>query len=125
MYPTITHAVTVDDTLAAVEAGVASLVHTPHIGQLTPAQAQLIGKAGIPMMSTLSVFVPLFDADNRPLFRDGQPFPFETLSSAGQGPVNARLLWEAGITYGYGTDTRWAPRDSLATELRPLALSVW
>ena len=120
--PTITHAVTVDDTLAAVEAGVASLVHTPHIGQLTPAQAQRIGKAGIPMMSTLSVFVPLFDADNRPLFRDGQPFPFETLSSAGQGPVNARLLWEAGITYGYGTDTRWAPRDSLATELRPLAL---
>src|ERR1044071_4202232 len=39
---------------------------------------------------------------------------------AGQGPVNARLLWEAGISYGYGTDTRWPPRESLADELRAL-----
>jgi imidazolonepropionase-like amidohydrolase len=36
--------------------------------------------------------------------------------------VNARLLWNAGETYGYGTDSTWAPADSLATELRPLAL---
>ena len=50
------------------------------------------------------------------------PFPWHTLSSAGQGPVNARLLWEAGITYGYGTDTSYAPHDSLAHELKPLAL---
>jgi len=45
-----------------------------------------------------------------PLFRDGQRFPWDTISSAGQGPVNARLLWENGINYGYGTDTGWAPR---------------
>jgi imidazolonepropionase-like amidohydrolase len=45
-----------------------------------------------------------------------------TLSSAGQGPVNARLLWEAGVTYGYGTDTSFLPKDSLAHELRPLRL---
>jgi imidazolonepropionase-like amidohydrolase len=37
--------------------------------------------------------------------------------------VNARLLWEAGITYGYGTDTSWLPRESLALELRPLSLT--
>ncbi len=120
--PTISHAVTVDDTIAAVEAGVASLVHTPHIGQLSEQQAQMIAKAGIPMMSTLGVFVPMFNADNVPLFRDGEPFPLRTLSSGGQGPVNARLLWDAGITYGYGTDTRWLPKDALALELRPLAL---
>jgi imidazolonepropionase-like amidohydrolase len=46
----------------------------------------------------------------------------ETLSSAGKGPVNARLLWEAGITYGYGTDTTFHPKDSLAQELRALRL---
>jgi imidazolonepropionase-like amidohydrolase len=122
--PTITHAVTVQDTVAAVEAGVAVLVHTPHIGRLddAPEALRLIAKSGIPMTSTLAVFVPFFDGKNMPLFRDRGPFPWETLSSAGQGPVNARLLWEAGITYGYGTDTSWAPRDSLATELRPLAL---
>jgi imidazolonepropionase-like amidohydrolase len=50
------------------------------------------------------------------------PFPWRTLSSAGQGPVNARLLFEAGITYGYGTDTQHPPRESLALELRPLSL---
>ena len=45
------------------------------------------------------------------------------MSSAGQGPVNARLLWEAGITYGYGTDTSWPPRETLADELRALQLT--
>jgi imidazolonepropionase-like amidohydrolase len=120
--PVITHAVTVEDTIAAVEAGVQSLAHTPHIGHLTPEQTRMIAKAGIPVMSTLGVFVPAFDKDNRPLFRDREPFPWETLSSGGQGPVNARLLWEAGITYGYGTDTSWLPKESLALELRPLSL---
>ena len=122
--PVITHAVTVLDTVAAVEAGVAVLVHTPHIGRLeeSPDTARMIAKAGIPMMSTLGIFVPFFGNDNMPLFRDRGPFPWETLSSGGQGPVNARLLWEAGITYGYGTDSSWLPKDSLAQELKPLAL---
>jgi imidazolonepropionase-like amidohydrolase len=120
--PVITHAVTVDDTLAAVRAGVQSLAHTPHIGHLTDAQVKFIVDARIPMMSTLGVFVPYFDDENRPTFRDFEPFPWGTLSSGGQGPVNARLLWEAGIIYGFGTDTRFLPRESLAVELRPLAL---
>jgi imidazolonepropionase-like amidohydrolase len=119
---TITHAVSVIDTLAAVEARPDLLVHTPHIGQLDEEQAKRIGGAGIPMTSTLQVFVPHFGDDNAPLFRDAQPFPWNTLSSAGQGPVNARLLWEAGISYGYGTDTTWPPKQSLADELRALGL---
>ena len=120
--PTITHAVSVIDTLAAVEARPDVLVHTPHIGQLDEAQTKRIASAGIPMTSTLQVFVPHFGSDNTPLFRDAQPFPWNTLSSAGQGPVNARLLWEAGISYGYGTDTTWPPKESLADELRALSL---
>ena len=122
--PTITHAVTVQDALAAVDAGVARLVHTPHIGRLQEdrAAAERIANGGIPMTSTLAIFLPHFGADNKPLFRDRGPFPWDTVSSAGQGPVNARLLWEAGITYGYGTDTSWHPRDTLADELRALQL---
>jgi imidazolonepropionase-like amidohydrolase len=120
--PVLTHAVSVADTLAAVRAGVQSLAHTPHIDQLTLEQAQTIAKSGIPMMSTLGVFVPYFDAKDTPLFRDRLPFPWETLPSAGNGPVNARLVAQAGAIYGYGTDTSWLPKESLALELRPLAL---
>jgi len=120
--PTVTHAVTVRDTVAAVEAGTTVLVHTPHIGQLDTETARMIAAAGMPMVSTLGVFVPFFNERNEPLFRDFGPFPWDTLSSAGQGPVNARLLWEAGITYAYGTDTSYSPEDSLAHELKPLRL---
>jgi enamidase len=122
--PTITHAVTVQDALAGVEAGVARLVHTPHIGRLEEDRgaAERIAKAGIPMTSTLAIFLPHFDADNKPLFRDRGAFPWNTVASAGQGPVNARLLWEAGLTYGYGTDTSWHPTETLADELRALQL---
>jgi imidazolonepropionase-like amidohydrolase len=122
--PTITHAVSVVDTLAAVEARPDVLVHTPHIGRLEEdaSAVKRIAGAGIPMTSTLAVFVPHFGDDNTPLFRDAMPFPWETISSAGQGPVNARLLWEAGISYGYGTDTSWAPKVSLADELRALSV---
>jgi imidazolonepropionase-like amidohydrolase len=131
--PTFTHAVSVEDTLAAVEAHPAALAHTPHIGQLTPEETKNIVSAGIPMMSTLGVFGPTFAEDNLrirqktgidnvPRFRDLLPFPMNTLSSAGQGPVNARLLWDAGITYGYGTDTTFLPKDSLYHELKSLRL---
>src|SRR5262245_1961246 len=123
--PTITHAVSIIDTLAAVEARPDVLVHTPHIGRLEEdANAvKRIASAGIPMTSTLAVFVPHFGSDNTPLFRDAMPFPWNTISSAGQGAVNARLLWEGGISYGYGTDTSWEPKVSLADELRALMLA--
>lgn len=124
--PVITHAVSVQDTLAAVEAGPAVLVHTPHIGRLEEdsAAVQKIVAARIPMTSTLAVFVPHFGPGNEPLFRDALPFPWNTISSAGQGAVNARLLWEAGmVSYGYGTDTSWPPKESLADELRALRLT--
>ena len=123
--PTIVHAVSVRDTLAALETKPDLLVHTPHIGNLgdDSAAVRKIVDARIPMTSTLSVFVPHFDVKGTALFRDAQPFPWNTLSSAGQGPVNARLLWEGGLTtYGYGTDTQWPPKETLADELRALRL---
>jgi imidazolonepropionase-like amidohydrolase len=131
--PVITHAVTVEDMFAAVDAGVSILAHTPHIGQLDQAGASKVAASKIPMMSTLGVFVPTFaesnervrartGLDNIPRFRDLEPFPWDTVQSAGQGPVNARLLWEAGVVYGYGTDTTFLPKDSLAQELKPLHL---
>ncbi|MDR2216327.1 MAG: amidohydrolase family protein [Nevskiaceae bacterium] len=123
--PTITHAVSIRDTLATLEGKPDLLVHTPHIGDLGADNAALkkIVDANLPMTSTLQVFLPHFGPDGKPLFRDGAPFPFDTLSSAGQGPVNARHLWEAGLkNYGFGTDTQWPPKESLFDELRALSL---
>jgi imidazolonepropionase-like amidohydrolase len=74
------------------------------------------------MVSTLGIFVPFYDENNDPIFRDELPYPWETISSAGQGPVNARLLWEAGVVYGFGTDTRYAPLETLKHELKSLFL---
>jgi imidazolonepropionase-like amidohydrolase len=61
--PVFTHAVTVEDTLAAVRAHPTALAHTPHIGQLTEEQPRTIANAGIPMMSTLGIFLPAFAAE--------------------------------------------------------------
>lgn len=127
--PVVTHAVTVEDTLAAVEADVATLVHTPVDGELTAEAAQRIAQSGIPMISTLGVFVPFFSRSNEPLFRDGTPFPWERLYHAGEGAVNARVLWNAGTKLGFGTDLPYgvAPdrqhRDLLAHEIRSLRLT--
>jgi imidazolonepropionase-like amidohydrolase len=118
-----THATAVQDAVAAVNAHVDVLAHTPHIGHLEDEEnaRQTILNSHTPMVSTLAVFIPHFDNDNHPLYRDGGPFPMpRPLSSGGQGPVNARILWDGGIIYAYGTDTQWDPRVSLSDELRAL-----
>jgi imidazolonepropionase-like amidohydrolase len=118
-----THATAVEDTITAVNAHVDVLAHTPHIGHLeeeTASKDRILAEH-IPMVSTLGVFIPHFDDQNRPLYRDGGPFPMpRPLESGGQGPVNARILWEGGQVYAYGTDTQWDPRITLNDELRAL-----
>ena len=36
--------------------------------------------------------------------------------------MNARTLWDAGVIYGFGTDTNYLPREGLKHELRALSL---
>jgi imidazolonepropionase-like amidohydrolase len=120
-----THATAVPDSITAVNAHVDVLAHTPHIGNLTEETAakDRILAEHIPMVSTLGVFIPHFDDDNKPLYRDGGPFPMpRPLESGGQGPVNARVLWDGGQLYAFGTDTQWDPRITLNDELRALNL---
>jgi cytosine/adenosine deaminase-related metal-dependent hydrolase len=120
-----THATAVQDAVAAVNAHIDVLAHTAHIGHLEENEAarRTLLDSHVPMVSTLAVFIPHFDEQNRPLYRDGGPFPMpRPLASGGQGPVNARILWEGGMEYAYGTDTQWDPRASLYDELRALSL---
>jgi imidazolonepropionase-like amidohydrolase len=123
------HAVTAPAMVAAVEAGAAKLVHTPHDSFLTNEQAKLVADAGIENLSTVGFAVPLFGVfndDNVPTFRDGSPWPSGILgtgsNAAGEKPVNARTLWDNGVVYGFGTDTNYLPLDGLYHELKALNL---
>lgn len=126
---TMVHAVSPKAMLAAVKAGAQKLVHTPHFGWLTEADARAVKEAGVEVLSCAGFGVPVFDVyndTNTPTFRDGKPWPDAILDGQGRGReagekiVNARTLWDAGAVYGYGTDTGYHPRLGLAHELRTL-----
>ncbi|NOT25057.1 MAG: amidohydrolase family protein [Acidobacteria bacterium] len=126
------HAVSPAAMLAAVKAGARKLVHTPHNGWLTEADARIVKDAGIEVLSTIGFGVPVFGVfnnDNVPTFRDGKPWPSGIIDGpdgrgreAGEKAVNGRTLWDAGVTYGFGTDTGYLPKAGLAHELRALNL---
>ena len=125
------HAVSPQAMLAAVDAGVPLLVHTPHFGWLSDEDARRVAAAGIKNLSTIGFGVPVFGVfadDNQPRFRDGKPWPDSIIDGEGRGreagykAVNARTLWDAGVIYGYGTDTGYLPKSGLAQELRSLNL---
>jgi imidazolonepropionase-like amidohydrolase len=123
------HAVTAPAMIAAIEAGAAKLVHTPHDSFLTNEQAKRVADAGIENLSTVGFAAPVFDVfnqDNIPTFRDGSPWPSGILgtgsNAAGEKPVNARTLWDNGVVYGFGTDTNYLPLDGLYHELKVLNL---
>ena len=125
------HAVSPAAMLAAVDAGVPLLVHTPHFGWLTEEDARKVAAAGILNLSTVGFGVPVFGVfadDNKPRFRDGRPWPDSILDGEGRGReagykvVNARTLWDAGVVYGFGTDTNYLPKAGLAHELKALNL---
>jgi imidazolonepropionase-like amidohydrolase len=119
----ITHTTAVVDAVMAADARTDYFAHTPHIGWVDEGDAmEKIVASGAPMVTTLGVFTPYFgDTQHEGLFRDNGEFQWDTLHSAGQGPVNDRLLWNAGVVIGYGTDTSFPPRDSLRHELRALS----
>ena len=125
------HAVSVPAMLAAVRVGVTKLVHTPHGSFMTEADALAVKQAGIEVLSCTGFGVPTFGAfnqDNKPTFRDGKPWPQGIIDGKGRGreagekAVNARTLWDAGVTYGFGTDTGYLPLLGLSHELRTLNL---
>ncbi len=125
------HAVSPQAMMAAVDAGVPLLVHTPHFGWLNFEDAKRVAAAGVKQLSTIGFGVPVFGVfadDNTPRFRDGKPWPESILDGDGRGQeagykaVNARTSWDAGVVYGYGTDTNYDARAGLEHELKSLNL---
>jgi imidazolonepropionase-like amidohydrolase len=69
-----------------------------------------------------------FNKENITTFRDGGKWPDAILDGEGRGreagykAVNARTLFDAGVVYGYATDTNYLPIRGLSHELRVLNL---
>jgi imidazolonepropionase-like amidohydrolase len=101
---TIAHITSIDDAAAAVEGGSGYLTSTPRTGRLNAATARAMVEAGrdnaeygLVMTSTLGA-----------------------ISGDSPAPANARLLWDASVIYGLGTNTTLPPRDALRHELSAL-----
>ena len=105
---TMVHAVSPKAMLATVKAGAQKLVHTPHFGWLTEADAKVVRDAGVEVLSCAGFGVPVFGGDRAREF--------------GYKAVNARTLWDGGVVYGFGTDTNYHPLEGLEHELRTLNL---
>lgn len=125
------HAVSPQAMMAAVDAGVTKLVHTPHFGWLSFEDAKKVAAAGVKQLSTIGFGVPVFGVfadDNVPRFRDGGAWPDKILEGDGRGQeagykaVNARTSWDGGVIYGYGTDTGYLAKAGLEHELKSLNL---
>jgi imidazolonepropionase-like amidohydrolase len=125
------HAVSPQAMMAAVDAGVTKLVHTPHFGWLSFDDAKRVAARGVKQLSTIGFGVPVFGVfaeDNMPRFRDGKPWPDAIIDGEGRGreagykAVNARTSWDAGVVYGYGTDTNYDAKAGLEHELKSLNL---
>jgi imidazolonepropionase-like amidohydrolase len=123
------HAVSSSAMIAAVDAGVPLLVHLPNKDWVSKEDARKVAAAGVKVLGTVSFGSPVFGVfanDNKPRFRDGKPWPEGIVDGvrlgeeAGYMPVNARTIWDAGVTLGYCTDTTYDPKAGLDHELKML-----
>lgn len=123
------HAVSSSAMIAAVDAGVPLLVHLPNKDWVSKEDARKVAAAGVKVLGTVSFGSPVFGVfanDNKPRFRDGKPWPQGIVDGvrlgeeAGYMPVNARTIWDAGVTLGYCTDTNYDPKAGLDHELKML-----
>jgi imidazolonepropionase-like amidohydrolase len=123
------HAVSSRAMVAAVDAGVPLLVHLPNKDWVSKEDAKKVAAAGVKVLGTVSFGSPVFGVfaeDNQARFRDGKPWPEGIVDGvrlgeeAGYMPVNARTVWDAGVTLGYCTDTNYDPTAGLDHELKML-----
>lgn len=143
------HAVSSPAMVAAVDAGVTRLVHTPNKDFTTYDQAERVAQTGSIVAGMIAFGAPNIDTrsgppaavqwpqDNTTRFRDGKPWP-ETIAGANRDPkgralgteagytiVNARRIWDADPshqTISYSTDQNAADLVVLEHELKSYSL---
>ncbi|HJT86404.1 MAG TPA: amidohydrolase family protein [Bryobacteraceae bacterium] len=121
------HAVSSPAMMAAVNAGVKLLVHLPNKDWVSREDAKKMAAEGVKVLGTVGFGVPIFGVfanDDKPRFRDGKPWPDSITGGvrlgeeAGYMPVNARTVWDAGVTLGYCTDSNYDAKAGLEHELK-------
>ncbi len=93
-----------EDAQAAVAGNSGYLTSTPRIGELDAATARELIEAGRNNAEYGMVMTSTLDA-------------LATANPDAPGLANARTLWDAGMIYGYGTNTTLPPREALRREL--------
>jgi imidazolonepropionase-like amidohydrolase len=143
------HAVSSPAMVAAVDAGVTRLVHTPNKDFTTYDQAERVAQTGSIVAGMIAFGAPNIDTlsgppaavqwpkDNTPRFRDGKPWP-EAIAGANRDPkgratgteggytiINIRRIWDADPnhqTVSYSTDQNAADLVVLEHELKSYSL---
>ena len=129
--PVQLHAVSPPAQLAVVRLGGRRLIHASHYALMTDVEAKEIAATGAMVATSTGVGTPVFgvfNTDGRPTYRDGKPWPAgnpageDRGQAAGKFPVNARTLYDNGVTLAYSSDTSFDATASLAHELATLNL---
>jgi imidazolonepropionase-like amidohydrolase len=143
------HAVSSPAMVAAVDAGVTRLVHTPNKDFTTYDQAERVAQTGSIVAGMIGFGAPNIDTlsaapaavqwpkDNTARFRDGKPWP-EAIAGANRDPkgratgteggytiINIRRLWDADPnhqTVSYSTDQNAADLVVLEHELKSFSI---
>jgi imidazolonepropionase-like amidohydrolase len=125
------HAVSTSAMVAAIDAGVRLLVHTPNKDWVTKEQTAKMVATNTRILSAGGTWAPVFgvfpnSSDNKPRTRDGRPWPDGITDGVGGGKevgyaaVNIRTMFDGGAVVGIGIDTTYEPREGLAVELKSL-----
>ena len=143
------HAVSSPAMVAAVDAGVTRLVHTPNKDFTTYDQAERVAQTGSIVAGMIGFGAPNIDTlsaapaavqwpkDNTARFRDGKPWP-EAIAGANRDPkgratgteggytiINIRRIWDADPnhqTVSYSTDQNAADLVVLEHELKSFSI---
>jgi imidazolonepropionase-like amidohydrolase len=142
------HAVSTPAMVAAIDAGVRRLVHTPNKDFTSYEAAAKVGATSSIVAGMIAFGAPIIDResaapapvvfprDNTPRFRDGKPWP-EAIAGANRDPsgkatgtelgytiLNARRIWDGsnGRGFSFSTDQNYADLVVLEHELKSFSI---
>ncbi|WP_429276558.1 amidohydrolase family protein [Novosphingobium gossypii] len=118
----LTHTVTVDRGRAAARAGVDSLAHSMQDRKLDAAAVAEIKRLGMAVIPTLAVYEPQRPG-SAPRDRT-DPKVAQSFAKFDNALYNAKVLFEAGVPIGVGTDAGMPDTPHGASTLRELELLV-